>query len=68
MAIEAAGDEYLRTKLTSPIATKDRGTLHSIQDAWDYLAAIGKEREMRPHWHQVRNLMLEEANVESVSW
>ena len=68
MAIDAAGNEYPRTKLTTPIATKDRGTLHTIQDAWDYLAAIGKERATRPHWQQVRNLMLEEANVETVSW
>ena len=44
MAIDAAGNEYPRTKLATPIATKDRGTLHTIQDAWDYLAAIGKER------------------------
>jgi hypothetical protein len=45
MAIEAAGKRYLRTKLASPIATKDRGTLLTVQQAWDYTAAIGKERE-----------------------
>jgi hypothetical protein len=32
------------------------------------MAAIGKERELRPHWHQVRELMLQEAEVAAVSW
>jgi hypothetical protein len=34
MAIEAAGKRYLRTKLASPISTKDRGTLLTVQQAW----------------------------------
>ena len=32
------------------------------------MAAIGNERELRPHWQQVRELMLQEADVAAVSW
>ena len=32
------------------------------------MAAIGKERELRPHWKQVRELMLQEPDVAAVSW
>ena len=32
------------------------------------MAAIGKERELRAHWQQVRELMLQEADVVAVSW
>jgi hypothetical protein len=31
------------------------------------MAAIGKERELRPHWQRVRELMLQEADVAAVS-
>jgi hypothetical protein len=68
MAIAGVGKRYLRTKLTSPIATKDCGILRTVQEARDYLAAIGKEREGRPHWQQVRKLILQEADVAAVSW
>jgi hypothetical protein len=59
---------YLSRKLTSPIPTKDGGTLRTIGEACEYMAAIGKERELRPHWQQVRELMLQEADVAAVSW
>ncbi len=59
---------YLSTKLTSPLPTKDGGTLRTIGEACEYMAAIGKERELRPHWQQVRELMLQEADVAAVSW
>jgi len=36
--------EYLFKKLTAPIPTKDRGTLRTIQEACEYMAAIGDER------------------------
>jgi hypothetical protein len=58
---------YLSRKLTSPIPTKDGGTLRTIGEACEYMAAIGKERELRPHWQRVRELMLEEADVAAVS-
>ena len=54
---------YLTRKLTSPIPTKDGGTLSTIGEACEYMAAIGKERELRPHWQRVRELMLQEADV-----
>ena len=58
---------YLSRKLTSPIPTKDGGTLRTIGEACEYMAAIGKERELRLHWQRVRELMLEEADVAAVS-
>jgi hypothetical protein len=68
MAIDAVAKRYLRTKLTSPIAANDRGTLRTIQEVRDYMAAIGDEREKRLHWQQVRKLILDEADVAAVSW
>src|SRR5215467_13724385 len=47
---------YLTRKLTSPIPTKDGGTLSTIGEACEYMAAIGKERELRPHWQRVAAL------------
>ena len=68
-AIGATGKRYFRGKLAAPIATKDRaGTLRTVQDAWEYIAAIGKEREARSHWQKVRKLILEEADLNAVSW
>ena len=57
---------YLSKKLAPPISTKDGGTLRTILEACEYMAAIGKERELRPHWQQVRELMLQEADVAAV--
>ena len=53
--------DYLSRNLTPPIPTKDGGTLRTIGEACEYMAAIGKEREQRRHWQQVRELMLQEA-------
>jgi hypothetical protein len=58
---------YLTRILTSPIPTKDGGTLSTIGEACEYMAAIGKERELRPHWQRVRELMLQEADVAALS-
>src|SRR5262249_24578516 len=58
---------YLTRKLTSPILTKDGGTLSTIGEACECMAAIGKERELRPHWQRVRELMLQEADVAALS-
>ena len=55
--------DYLSRNLTPPIPTKDGGTLRTIGEACEYMAAIGKEREQRRHWQQVRELMLQEADV-----
>ena len=59
---------YLSKKLIAALPTKDGGTLHTIRDAWEYMAAISKEREQRRHWQHVRKLILEEADVVAVSW
>jgi len=59
---------YLRAKLTPPLPTKDGGTLRTIRESWEYMAAISEVRAQRPHWHQVRKLILEEADVAAVSW
>ena len=59
---------YLSKRLTPPIPTKDGGTLRTILEACEYMAAIGKGRELRAHWQQVRELMLQEADVVAVSW
>ena len=58
---------YLSRKLTSPIPTKDGGTLSTIGEACEYMAAIGKEHELRPHWQRVRVLMRQEADVAALS-
>jgi hypothetical protein len=58
---------YLTRILTSPIPTKDGGTLSTVGEACEYMAAIGKERELRPHWQRVRELMLQEADVAALS-
>ena len=58
---------YLTRKLTSPIPTKDGGTLSTIGEACEYMVAIGKERELRPHWQRVRELILQEADVAALS-
>jgi hypothetical protein len=57
---------YLSKKLTPPIPTKDGGTLRTILEACEYMAAIGKERELRQHWQQVRELIDQEADVAAV--
>jgi hypothetical protein len=60
---------YLKLELVPSISTKDGGTLRTIREAYDYMAAIGKERELRRHWQQVCKLILdEEADVVAVSW
>jgi hypothetical protein len=58
--------EHLSQKLSSPIPTKDGGTLRTIKDAC--MAAISKEREQLPHWQRVRKLILEESDMEALSW
>ena len=60
--------EYLSSKLTSPLPTKDGGTLRTIGEACEYMAAIGKEREQRLHWQRVREVMLQEADEAAVTW
>jgi len=60
--------EYLSKKLIAPIPAKDGGTLRTIQGGCKCMAAISNEREQRRHWHQVRELIDQEADVDAVSW
>jgi hypothetical protein len=54
---------------TAAMSAKDRGTLLTVQQTWDYTAVImGKERETRSQWQKVRTLILEQADVAVVSW
>jgi hypothetical protein len=41
---------HLSQKLDRPLPTKDGGTLRTIGEACDYMTAMDKKREMRPHW------------------
>jgi len=59
---------YTSKKLTQPVPTKDGGTLRTILEACEYMAAMSKERELRPHWQLVRDLIHQEADVAAVSW
>ena len=59
---------YLSKKLIQPVPTKDGGTLRTIREAWEYMAAISKEREQRRHWQHVRKMILEEVDVAAISW
>ena len=68
MAIAGAEERYFKSRLTPPIATKDRGILLTVQDGWEYVGAIGDERETRSHWQKVRQMILVKANVAAVSW
>ena len=36
--------EYLSEKLTSPIPTKDGGTLRTIREAWEYMTGVIRKR------------------------
>jgi|SRR6516165_2662794 len=55
-------------KLERPLPTIDGGTLRTIQEGCEYMAAISKEREQRWHWQQVRELIDQKADVDAVSW
>ena len=68
MAIAGSEERYLKSRLTAPIATKDGGTLRTVQDAWGYVGAISAERETRSHWQKVRQMILVKADVAAVSW
>ena len=42
--------------------------LRTIREACEYMAAIGKERELHSRWQHVRKLILEKADVVAVGW
>jgi hypothetical protein len=54
---------YLSKKLTSPIPTKDGGTLRTILKACEYMAAIGRPDVAAVSW-QVRLAVLKDAELD----
>jgi hypothetical protein len=58
---------YLSKKLSYPLPAKGGDILHTIQDAQDYLLTLPSHRQRRHHWQHAGQLMLEEADVETVT-
>ena len=54
-------------KLAYPLPIKGGAILRTIQDARDYLLALPPHRERRHHWQHVCELILEEADLESIT-
>jgi hypothetical protein len=50
--------EYLSQNLDRPLPTKDRGTLHTICQARDYMTGMGKKGELRQHWQRVAKVTM----------
>ena len=62
-----ASPAYLSKKLSYPLPTKGGDVLRTIRDAQDYLLTLSSHRQTRNHWQHVCQLMLEEADVETVT-
>ena len=58
--------EYLFQKLDRPLPTKDGGTLRTIGEAVEYMAAMGKQREARQHWQRAAKFILAKTDVMTV--
>src|SRR6266516_2849300 len=58
---------YLRTKLTQPLPTRDRGVLRTVLDARAYMLALPKTRKTRQHWQRACRLLLEQADVDALT-
>jgi hypothetical protein len=58
---------YLSQKLTRPISTKDGGTLRTVLGARTYMVGLSKDRELRLQWQRACELLLAEADVETLS-
>jgi hypothetical protein len=58
---------YLSKRLSQPLSTKDGGTLRTVRDACEYMAAIGQARELQHRWRRGCELILEEAEVPAVT-
>jgi hypothetical protein len=59
--------EYLSQELDRPLPTKDGGILRTIRDACNYMAGIGKQRELRSHWQRFAKLILAKEDVLTVT-
>jgi hypothetical protein len=58
---------YLSRKLTTPLRTKDGGTLRTVLDARTYMLALSNDREHRAQWQRAAELLLSEADVAAFS-
>lgn len=58
---------YLMNNLSYPLPTKGGDILLTIQDARGHLLRLGPHQEVRPHWQRARELLLEEADVETLT-
>jgi hypothetical protein len=55
-------------ELSYPLPIKGGDILRTIQDARAYMLTLGPHREMRNHWQYACQLLMEEADVEVVTW
>ena len=58
---------YLTKNLSYPLPTKCGDILITIQDARGHLLTLGPHQEVRPHWQRAYELLLSEADVETVT-
>jgi len=52
---------FLATKLTKPLHTTDGGMLATVGDAFKYMTALPKQRELRQTWQWACRLILDRA-------
>ena len=58
---------YLAKKLAYPLPTKDGNILRTILDAREYMLTLGPHRELRNHWQQACQVILDEADSAAVT-
>ncbi len=58
---------YLKTKLSRPIPTIDRGALRTVADARAYMLELSPQRERRPQWQAACALLLTQADVAALT-
>jgi hypothetical protein len=59
---------YLSEKLSYPLPIDGGEILHTIRDARKFMLALGRQRSrLHEHWHQVYDLMMAEADVNTVT-
>ena len=55
-------------ELSYPLPMKAGDIRRTLQDARAYMLTLGPHREMRNHWQYACQLLMEEADVEVVTW
>ena len=54
---------YLSQKLARPLPTKDRGILHTVENARTYMLALPKHRQIKGQWQHAVALLLTHGDV-----